>query len=82
MEHVEPELLENVMKHLQGLVFKGGFFNISTKKAVTLLADGTNAHKIVEDGEWWVELFSKYFEVFDTDISRIDTSFKVFPKTS
>lgn len=82
MEHVEPELLENVMKHLQGLVLKGGFFNISTKKAVTLLADGTNAHKIVEDGEWWVELFSKYFEVFDMDISRIDTSFKVLPKTS
>jgi 2-polyprenyl-3-methyl-5-hydroxy-6-metoxy-1,4-benzoquinol methylase len=80
MEHVEPDYLENVMKHLQSLVKKGGFFNISTKKAITVLSDGSNAHKIVQDGDWWVDLFKKYFEVEDVEITRIDTSFKVFPK--
>jgi 2-polyprenyl-3-methyl-5-hydroxy-6-metoxy-1,4-benzoquinol methylase len=80
MEHVEPDLLDNVMNHLQSLVIKGGFFNISTKEAITLLSDGSNAHKIVKDGQWWIDLFSKYFEVFNTEINRIDTSFKVLPK--
>jgi 2-polyprenyl-3-methyl-5-hydroxy-6-metoxy-1,4-benzoquinol methylase len=81
MEHVEPEYLDSVMKHLKSLVVKGGFFNISTKEAITVLADGTNAHKIVKDGNWWVELFSKYFEVKDVEVGRIETNFKVFPKT-
>ena len=81
MEHVEPELLSNVMNHLKGLVTKAGFFNISTKEAVTLLADGTNAHKIIQDGDWWTSLFKEYFEVADVEISRIETNFKVFPKS-
>lgn len=80
MEHVEPELLEDVMKHLQGLVLKSGFFNISTKDAITLLSDGTNAHKIVKDGEWWVSLFKEYFEVSQVETSRIETNFTVYPK--
>lgn len=81
MEHVEPEYLEDVMKHLKSLVIKGGFFNISTKEAITILSDGTNAHKIVKDGDWWVELFKKYFEVKDVEVTRIETNFKVFPKS-
>ena len=80
MEHVEPEYLEAVLSNLKELMIKGGFFNISTKDAITILADGTNAHKIVKDGSWWVELFSKYFEVTEVEIKRIETNFKVFPK--
>lgn len=80
MEHVEPELLDNVMKHLQSLIIKGGFFNISTKTAITILSDGTNAHKIVEDSDWWVEKFKQYFIVEDVEETRIETNFKVYPK--
>lgn len=80
MEHVEPEYLDNVIKHLKSLILKGGFFNISTKKAITILSDGTNAHKIVKDGEWWIKLFKEYFTVEDIEIGRIETNFKVFPK--
>lgn len=80
MEHIEPDLLHNVMKHLQSLIIKGGFFNISTKDAVTLLSDGSNAHKIVETGEWWVELFREYFNVESIEVRRIETNFKVLPK--
>ena len=82
MEHVEPHCLDNVLNHLKSLVVKGGYFNISTKKAITVLSDGTNAHKIVQDGEWWVEKFKEYFDVEDVEIGRIETSFKVFPKTT
>jgi 2-polyprenyl-3-methyl-5-hydroxy-6-metoxy-1,4-benzoquinol methylase len=80
MEHVEPDLLPNVMNHLQGLVLKGGFFNISTKEAITFLSDGTNAHKIVKGSDWWVGTFKKYFRVEDVEVTRIETNFRVFPK--
>lgn len=82
MEHIEEDYLESVLKHLKSLTKKGGFFNISTKSAITILTDGTNAHKIVKDGEWWVDIFKKHFDVYDIEVNRIDTSFKVRPKTS
>ena len=81
MEHVELDLLPNVMDHLKSLVLKGGFFNISTKDAITILADGTNAHKIVRSGDWWIDKFKDYFSVEGIEIGRIETNFKVFPKT-
>ena len=81
MEHVEPDLLDNVMEHLRSLVTKGGFFNISTKEAITMLSDGTNAHKIVKNADWWVELFKEYFTVTDVYTTRIETNFTVYPKT-
>ena len=82
MEHIEPDYLDSVMNHLKGLTIKGGFFNISTKEAITILSDGSNAHKIVETGEWWIELFKKYFDVFDVEIKRFETNFKVLPKNT
>ena len=82
MEHIETDYLDSVMNHLKGLTIKGGFFNISTKEAITILSDGSNAHKIVETGEWWIELFKKYFDVFDVEIKRFETNFKVLPKNT
>jgi 2-polyprenyl-3-methyl-5-hydroxy-6-metoxy-1,4-benzoquinol methylase len=82
MEHIEPELLDNVMLHLQSLMLKGGFFNISTKDAVTLLSDGSNAHKLVRDGEWWVDVFKQYFDLSNIDIGIIETNFRASPKSS
>lgn len=82
MEHVEYEFLDEVLKHLKSLTLKGGYFNISTVLAYTILSDGSNAHKIVESGEWWVEKFSKYFDLEDIQIAKISTSFKVYPKAA
>jgi 2-polyprenyl-3-methyl-5-hydroxy-6-metoxy-1,4-benzoquinol methylase len=82
MEHIEPDLLNNVMLHLQSLMLKGGFFNISTKDAVTLLSDGSNAHKLVRDGEWWIELFKQYFDLSDIEIGKKEIGFRASPKSS
>ena len=82
MEHVEPDLLDNVMLHLKSLIIKGGFFNISTKQAITILSDGSNAHKIVKDSDWWVDIFSKYFTVTDVNATQIETNFTVYPKAT
>jgi len=74
--------LDNVMLHLQSLMLKGGFFNISTKDAVTLLSDGSNAHKLVKDGAWWVDVFKQYFDLSNIEIGRIETNFRANPKSS
>ena len=54
LEHIEPELLDNVLDHLQELVLEIGFFTIHTKPAMKVLPDGRNAHLIQENEHWWL----------------------------
>lgn len=63
LEHIEPELLTNVLLHIEQLMKKAGFFNISTAPAMKTLADGRNAHLIVQDGPWWFEKVSQLFKI-------------------
>ncbi len=63
LEHIEPALLENVLAHLKSLVKKAGFFTVATRPAKKILADGRNAHLIVQDIDFWVYKFKQYFEV-------------------
>ena len=53
LEHIEPELLDNVLQHIRDCMLKCGYFVISTIAAVSILEDGRNAHLIIEDKEWW-----------------------------
>jgi hypothetical protein len=46
LEHIEPELLDNVLDDLQRVTHGVGFFTVHTGPAVKLLADGRNAHLI------------------------------------
>lgn len=55
LEHIEPELLENVLWDIHGLTGKVVFLTISTRKAAKTLPDGRNAHLIVEKPAWWFE---------------------------
>lgn len=80
MEHIEEDFLDSVMQHLQGLIRKGAFFNISTVEAHAILDDGSNAHKLVKPAAWWVEMFEKFFEVNDVYDRRTNVCFKVRPK--
>ena len=63
LEHIEPELLDNVLEHMRDCMLKCGYFVISTIKAVQVLSDGRNAHLIVEDKEWWKAKLEEYFSV-------------------
>lgn len=54
LEHIEPELLENVLDHLAELTEFFGFFTIHTGPAVKTLSDGRNAHLTQEPPEWWL----------------------------
>lgn len=63
MEHVEPEYLDNVIKHLRFLTKKCLLLVISTKLSEEFLSDGRNAHICVKTHRFWHELFAKEFEI-------------------
>lgn len=53
LEHIEPELLRNVIAHIRGLVQKRAIFVIATRPSRKTMADGRNAHTIVQNADWW-----------------------------
>lgn len=53
LEHVEPERLDAVLKHLRMLARKAVFAVIATRPANKTLTDGRNAHLILEQAPWW-----------------------------
>ena len=62
LEHIEPDLLDNVLDDLKRVTRGVGFFTIHTGPAVKTLSDGRNAHLIQEDFRWWLP---KLWERFD-----------------
>lgn len=63
LEHVEPELIDDVLSHLLGLIGKVGFITIGLTKANRVLSDGRNAHLIVEKPKWWREKIEQHVEI-------------------
>jgi hypothetical protein len=63
LEHIEPELIENVLNHLKELIKKIGFFTICFRPAKKELPDGRNAHLIQKKGEWWLKKLIERFEI-------------------
>lgn len=53
LEHIEPDRMTTVLAHLRGLARKAVFVVISTKDSNKVLADGRNAHLIIQHGSWW-----------------------------
>ncbi len=70
LEHIEPECLDDVLSHLLGLTEKLLFANISTRKASKFLADGRNAHLIVEQSDWWKKRVSAHAEILDWEVGE------------
>ncbi len=55
LEHVEPEKVEAVLRHIWLLADKGAYLSISCQPARETLPDGRNAHLSVHPPEWWLE---------------------------
>lgn len=55
LEHVEPEKLADVLKHVYLLASKGAYFVIALRPARETLPDGRNAHLIVQGKTWWID---------------------------
>lgn len=54
LEHIEPELLDNVLDHIKQLAREYVFLTIHTGPAVKVLSDGRNAHLIQQGARWWL----------------------------
>jgi len=63
LEHVEPEHLDAVLDDLRRVTRERVFFVIATRFASHQLADGRNAHLIVENDDWWLKRLSKQFKL-------------------
>lgn len=63
LEHIEPELLDDVLKHMQELTLQFGFFVICLVPAQKTLSDGRNAHLILQPYTWWLMKIEEYFDV-------------------
>lgn len=75
LEHIEPELLDNVLNDLERLTEIVGFFTVHTGPAVKVLPDGRNAHLIQKPMEWWMPKLWERFEV--QNFARTEQGFHV-----
>jgi len=63
LEHVEPELIDSVLKELAGIVVHLGFFTIHCADSGKFLPDGRNAHILQRPVSWWVMKLSVHFNI-------------------
>jgi len=63
LEHVEPDCLSDVLAHIKALSLGGALFIIDTVPAQKTLADGRNAHLIIENIGWWETTLGDYFDI-------------------
>ncbi len=66
LEHIEPDLLMNVLADIRRCTMKVAFLTIDLRPARKFLDDGRNAHLIVESYMWWLwKLVDAGFEICD-----------------
>lgn len=68
LEHIEPHCLTDVLHHLHSKVGKRLFVVVHLQPAAKTLADGRNAHLILQPPEWWRERFAQMFRILQWTI--------------
>ena len=63
LEHIEPGCLHDVLEDLVRVTGSALFAVVATRPAQKILADGRNAHLIVEEPKWWMRRFFDRFDV-------------------
>jgi 2-polyprenyl-3-methyl-5-hydroxy-6-metoxy-1,4-benzoquinol methylase len=66
LEHVEPDRIDAVVRHIGELANKGAYLCISTQPAHKTLSDGRNAHLIVQPPSWWKSKFQNWETVYQS----------------
>ncbi len=70
LEHIEPELLDDVIHHIYRLTKKRLFFSVALTKAQKTLPDGRNAHLIIESADWWRKKLSEKFSILTSNTNE------------
>ena len=63
LEHIEPDLLDNVIQDIARCTLKTAYLIVATGPAMKFLSDGRNAHLIQQGSDWWKQRLGKYLEV-------------------
>jgi hypothetical protein len=63
LEHIEPELLDNVLDELQRITVRYGLYSVHTGAAIKVLSDGRNAHLTQQPSSWWLPRLCQRFEI-------------------
>lgn len=63
LEHIEPDLVDNVIAELATITTGLGFFSIHMGPAGKVLPDGRNAHLIQKPSSWWLPKLVAHFEI-------------------
>ena len=71
LEHIEPELIDNVISELAKIVTHIGFISIHMGPAGNILEDGRNAHLIQKPTSWWLAKFINHFDIIQLSIHQI-----------
>jgi len=58
LEHIEPECIDDVIDHMFSKAKMGVILIVATRKAKKFYSNGENAHLIVEDVYWWLNMLS------------------------
>ena len=74
LEHIEPDCLDEVLADIRDYAKLAVYLVISTRPAGKFLADGRNAHLIVEDQNWWLNRLSQTFTFWQLTITNTDIS--------
>lgn len=80
LEHIEPDLLDNVLDDLQRVTIGVGVFTVHTGPAAKFLTDGRNAHLIQRPPAWWLPKFMARFEL--AQFSRMKHGFWIAVEAS
>lgn len=78
LEHIEPDLLDNVLDDLERVTRQICILSITTVPAMKALPDGRNAHLIVQPMEWWLPKIMQRFEIHF--LQRVQDGFYVVCK--
>jgi len=60
LEHIEPDLMDNVLAHLRKLTKDKLFVAIALSESSKTLPDGRNAHLSIHPVEWWRDKFKEH----------------------
>jgi hypothetical protein len=71
LEHIEPELIDNVILDLAKITPNLGFLSVHMEPADKILSDGRNAHLIQMPSSWWLKKIVEYFEVVQLQSHQI-----------
>lgn len=69
LEHIEPDLLDNVLDDLARLTEAVVFLTVHTGPAKKALPDGRNAHLTQQPMSWWLPKFWERFDIHTVQVT-------------